>query len=210
LSLATWILPLARAFAHARIEGLQHLAQVNGPVVFAANHQSHMDVPVILAALPGSWRARIAPAMAKEFFKAHFFPAGYTWRQRLTNSLNYYLAAFYFNAFPLPQREAGARQTLQYIGDLVGAGWSVLLFPEGERRATGDIMRFRGGIGMIASRLEVPVIPVRLDGLDRVLHPKWKMARPGRVRVAFGEPLHLRGDDYEMLARRVEERVRAL
>jgi long-chain acyl-CoA synthetase len=210
LSLATWILPLARLFAHARIEGLEHLAEATGPVVFAANHQSHMDVPVILAALPGSWRARVAPAMAKEFFKAHFFPGGCTWRQRLTNSLNYYLAAFYFNAFPLPQREAGARQTLQYIGDLLGAGWSVLLFPEGERRATGDIMRFRGGIGMIASRLDVPVIPVRLDGLDRVLHPTWKMARPGRVRVAFGAPLQLRGEDYEALANLVEQRVRGL
>jgi long-chain acyl-CoA synthetase len=120
------------------------------------------------------------------------------------------LAAFYFNAFPLPQREAGARQTLQYIGDLLGAGWSVLLFPEGERRATGDIMRFRGGIGMIASRLDVPVIPVRLDGLDRVLHPTWKMARPGRVRVAFGAPLQLRGEDYEALANLVEQRVRGL
>ena len=108
-----------------------------------------MDVPVILAALPGRLRARVAPAMAKEFFKAHFFPEGYTWRQRLTNGVNYYLAAFYFNAFPLPQREAGARQTLAYVGELTGGGWSVLIFPEGKRSTTGTIKPFRGGIGMI-------------------------------------------------------------
>ncbi len=149
LSQATWILPLARVFAHARVEGLEHLRDLSGPVVFASNHQSHMDVPVILSALPGRWRARVAPAMAKEFFKAHFFPAGFTWRERFTNSLNYYLAAFYFNAFPLPQREAGARQTLQYIGELTGDGWSILIFPEGLRSSTGDIKPFRGGIGMI-------------------------------------------------------------
>ena len=77
-----------------------------------------MDVPVILAALPARIRARVAPAMAKEFFKAHFFPEGHTWMQWFTNSVNYYLAAFYFNAFPLPQREAGARQTLTYAGEL--------------------------------------------------------------------------------------------
>ena len=69
---------------------------------------------------------------------------------------------------------------------------------------------FRPGVGMIASRLGVPVVPVRIDGLDRVLHPSWKMARPGRVRVAFGEPMRLTGEDYDALARQVEEAVRRL
>ena len=63
---------------------------------------------------------------------------------------------------------------------------------------------------MIASRLAVPVVPVRLEGLDKVLHSSWKMARPGRVRVAFGAPLRLVGDDYEALAKQVEEAVRRL
>ncbi|HYS23967.1 MAG TPA: AMP-binding protein [Vicinamibacterales bacterium] len=210
LSQATWILPLARAFAWARIEGREHLRALDGPVIFAANHQSHMDVPVILAALPARVRARVAPAMAKEFFKAHFFPEGHTWKQRFTNSVNYYLAAFYFNAFPLPQREAGARQTLTYAGELLGSGWSILIFPEGERSATGDIKPFRGGIGMMASRLDVAVVPVRLDGVDRVLHPKAKMATPGPVRVAFGSPVRLHGEDYAALATEVERRVKSL
>ena len=74
INLPTWILPLARVFAWLRIEGLEHLRPIRGPVIFAANHQSHMDGPVILAALPARWRYRLAPAMAKEFFKAHFFP----------------------------------------------------------------------------------------------------------------------------------------
>lgn len=210
LSLATWILPLARVFAHSRVEGLEQLRSLEGPVIFAANHQSHMDVPVILAALPGRWRSRVAPAMAKEFFKAHFFPAEHTWRQWFTNTLNYYLAAFYFNAFPLPQREAGARQTLKYIGQLTGTGTSLLIFPEGERASTGEIKPFRPGIGMIAARLDLPVIPVRLDGVDRLLPTGSRWVRPGRVRVAFGAPLRLRGDDYPVLARQVEEKVRAL
>ena len=210
LSQAIWILPLARVFAHAKIEGLQHLRELSGPVVFASNHQSHMDVPVILAALPGRWRARVAPAMAKEFFKAHFFPAGFTWRERFTNTLNYYLAAFYFNAFPLPQREAGARQTLQYIGELLGEGWSILIFPEGLRSSTGDIKPFRGGIGMIGSRLDVPIVPVRIDGVDTLLPTGSRFVRPGRVRVAFGSPLRLEGTDYAASAARVEEAVRRL
>jgi len=210
LSQATWILPLTRSFAHLHVEGREHLRALDGPVVFAANHQSHMDGPVILAALPGHLRARVAPAMAKEFFKAHFFPAGHTWRERFTNSLNYYLAAFYFNAFPLPQREAGARQTLKYIGELMGSGWSILIFPEGVRSASGDMKPFRAGIGMIGARLDVRVVPVRIDGVDRLMPVGSSFIRRGRVRVAFGAPLQLRGDDYAALAAQVERAVRSL
>jgi long-chain acyl-CoA synthetase len=210
LSHATWIVPLTRLFAHARVSGLEHLATIQGPIVFASNHQSHMDVPVILAALPGRWRARVAPAMLKEFFTAHFYPAQHTRTQWFTNSLNYYLACFFFNTFPIPQREAGARHTLQYMGELTGEGWSILLFPEGVRSPTGDIKAFRGGIGMIASRLEVPVVPVRIDDVDTLLPVGSRFVRPGRVRVAFGAPLRLRGDDYAALARQVEEQVRGL
>jgi long-chain acyl-CoA synthetase len=148
--------------------------------------------------------------MAKEFFKAHFFPEQHGRMAWFTSSLNYYLAALFFNAFPLPQREAGARQTLRYIGDVLEDGFSVLIFPEGRRTETGEIDPFRPGIGMIASRLGVPVVPVRLEGLDRVLHQTWRMARPGRIRIAFGPPMSLVGEDYEALAKRVEEAVQGL
>jgi 1-acyl-sn-glycerol-3-phosphate acyltransferase len=63
---------------------------------------------------------------------------------------------------------------------------------------------------MIASRLGATVIPVRIDGLQHVLGVGWRMARPGRVRVAFGTPMRLAGDDYELLAKQVEEAVKAL
>jgi len=210
VSFATWLLPLGRLFAWLRVEGREHLNTIRGPVIFASNHQSHMDTPVVLAALPARWRYRTATAMAKEFFKAHFFPDEHGRFAWFTNSLNYYLAALFFNAFPLPQREAGARQTLQYIGNLVAHDWSVLIFPEGKRSDHGEINRFMPGVGMIASLLGAPVVPVRIVGLDKVLHHTWRMARPGRVRVVFGKPLHLIGDDYEALAKQVEDAVRNL
>jgi len=53
-------------------------------------------------------------------------------------------------------------------------------------------------------------VPVRIDGLQHVLGVGRRMARPGRVRVAFGAPLRLVGDDYEALARQVEAAVKAL
>jgi long-chain acyl-CoA synthetase len=205
-----FLLPLTRVFAWITVEGLQNLQSVKGPVIFAANHQSHMDVPVILAALPAMWRRRVATAMAKEFFKAHFFPEGFSRGKRLSRSLEYYLSAAFFNTFPLPQREAGARQTLRYAGELISSGFSVLIFPEGKRTDHGEIGPFRPGVGMMAARLGVPVVPVRLEGIDRVLHQTWKMAKPGPVRVVFGAPMQLSGEDYVDLTAKVESAVRKL
>ena len=209
-SLPTWILPIGRAFAWVKVEGLEHLEGLPGPVVFAANHQSHLDGPMILWSLPPRWRYRVAIAMAKEFFKAHFFPEQYGRKAWATNSLNYYLSALFFNAFPLPQREAGTRQTLRYIGALFAEGYSLLIFPEGKRTTDGQLNPFRGGIGMIGARLDVPVIPVGISGLDQVLHHTWKMAKPGPGRIRFGAPLRLQGDDYAALAKQVEDAVRVL
>jgi long-chain acyl-CoA synthetase len=208
LSLPTWILPLTRIFVSLEVRGLEHLEGVEGPVIFAANHQSHLDGPIILRALPPRWRYRVAPAMAKEFFRAHFYPAEFSTRERLGNSLNYYLASAFFNAFPLPQRETGTRQTLRYIGDLIGQRYSILIFPEGRRTDRGEIAPFRPGVGMIASRLSIPVVPVRLDGLDRVLHQSWKFPRRGAARVTFGPVMSLKGNDYAALAAQVEAAVR--
>ena len=210
LCLPSWILPLQRLVTRVDVDGLEHLASVEGPVVFASNHQSHMDVPVILAALPSRWRYRVGPAMAKEFFRAHFFPGQHTWRQVLTNRLNYYLAALFFNAFPLPQREAGARQTLRYVGEIVSGGDSILIFPEGKRTDRGEINPFQAGIGMIGARLDLPVVPVRLEGLEAVLHHSWSWPRRGPVRVRFGPALRLSGDDFTREAGRVESAVRGL
>jgi long-chain acyl-CoA synthetase len=208
ISLPTWILPLGRIFMRMDVGGLDQLRAIDGPVIFAANHQSHMDTPAILLALPARWRYHVAPAMAKEFFKAHFGVGTFTWGQWFTNSLNYYLACQFFNAFPLPQREAGTRQTLRYIGEVLADGYSVLIFPEGRRE--GAVGTFMPGIGMIASKLGVPVVPVRLEGLDKVLHPKMRFPKRGPVRIRFGAPLQLSGDDYPALAGRVEEAVRHL
>ena len=63
---------------------------------------------------------------------------------------------------------------------------------------------------MIGARLDVPIIPVRIEGVERLMPVGSSFVRPGRVRVAFGAPLRLRGDDYAALAAQVEEAVRAL
>jgi long-chain acyl-CoA synthetase len=209
-SLPTWILPLGRIFARMTVTGLEHLEKIDGPVIFAANHQSHFDGPMILDSLPPRWRYRVAPATMREFFDAHYFPARYGRKAWFTNSLNYYLSAAFFNAFPLTQKSSGTRQTLRYIGELVGSGYSILIFPEGSRTETGAIARFLPGVGMIAARLGVPVVPVRLEGLDRVLPRHARFPTRTHASCAFGPPMLLTGNDYAALAAQVEAAVRSL
>ena len=116
----------------------------------------------------------------------------------------------FFNAFPLPQTESGAGGSLRYLGSLVSKGWSVLYFPEGARTEAGEIQPFQPGIGLIASKLHVPVVPVRIRGVEKIMHRGQHFPRPGRVEIAFGTPMELDGEDYATLAKRIEHAVREL
>ncbi len=209
LLFAVW-LPLTRLFAWPRIRGREHLNNLSDPVIFASNHQSHMDTPCILAALPARYRSHSGVAMWKEFFDAHFHPERHTKLETLGNRLLYWLLALFFNAFPLPQTETGVGGSVRYLGELISAGWSVIFFPEGERTEAGEIHRFLPGIGLLASRLRVPVVPVRLQGVEKILHRGKHFPTPGRVRITFGQPLYLNGNEYPALARQVEQAVREL
>jgi len=209
-SLAAILLPFTRYFARLHVSGLENLKGLQGPVIFAANHQSHLDTPSVLAGLPGAWRYRTATAMWKEYFDAHFFPERFSRREHWGNSILYFLITLLFNTFPVPQTEAGTRQSVRHIGELVEEGWSILIFPEGERSLTGEIGRFFPGVGMIASRMHIPVVPIRLTGLDKVLPRYSSWPRRGAVEVKIGAPMFLTGESYGELAKRVEEVVRGL
>ncbi len=211
VALPAVLLPLLRIFVWLRVTGRQNLPEdTREPVLFAVNHQSVFDVPAVLAAMPGAWRYHVATAMGMDWFRPFFHPEAYGWGERFGNALQYYLVCLCFNAFPIPQHEAGARETLRYAGELVSQGKSVLLFPEGVRTRTGEIGEFRAGIGMMAAKLRVRVVPVKIEGLDRVLPQGAKWPRPGRVRVAFGRPMQLAGGDSAALAKQVEDAVRGL
>jgi long-chain acyl-CoA synthetase len=210
LHLPLWILPLARLFVWLRVEGREHLDAVSCPRIFAANHQSYFDTPAIFMALPSRHRYRTAVAMAKEFFEAHFYPGRFPAARVFTNRLNYLLAALFFFAFPLPRTESGTKQALQYAGELASAGNHILIFPEGEHTNDGSIGRFHPGVILLAQRLKLPIQPIRLRGLDQVLHRTWKMAKPGRVTIAFGPALDVTGLGVEAATKRLHDSITSL
>lgn len=205
-----FLLPIQRRWMPLEISGLEHLHGVRGPVIFAANHSSHLDTAMVYAALPPTLRRRLAPAMSQDFFSA-LFNEGAPLFKRLQEGLSYTLALALFNAYPLPRRLSGARRALHYSGELIDAGYSILIFPEGTRTETGELLPFQPGVGLMARRLGVPVIPIRIKGLWDLFPPDASWPKSGRVRLSFGEPIASQPNEtYESIASRVEAAVRAL
>ncbi len=217
LALPSVFLPLSKALArNTTVVGVGRLDLLTGPVIFAANHQSHLDTPLILASLPERWRYRIAVAMWKEYFDARFHPEQHTRPQRWKTNTLYSLLALLFNAFPVPQTGSGTLESVRYMGELVEQGWSILIFPEGERTLTGAIGHFLPGVGMLASRLRCPVVPVRLSGVDSIWprgasQPRLRIGSGApRVEVRFGAPTWAETESYAEMAAKVEDGVRRL
>ncbi len=87
----------------------------------------------------------------------------------------------------------------------------MLVFPEGARTKDGKLAKFRGGIGLLATRLHLPVVPVRIDGLFELKQKGRKMARRGDVRVTIGAPVTFAAEtDAEEIAPELEKRVAEL
>ena len=189
--------PILRLFMSGKAHGVEHMNGLRGPVLFAANHLSHMDTPTVLAALPGHRRSRTAVAAAADvWFDRGRLPAG--------------LAALLFNAFPFSRTDS-IRPSLEHCGRLLDRGWSVLIYPEGTRSASGRMGPFKSGTGLMAVELGVPVVPLYIQRTYEVLSRDQLFPRRGRVRVRFGRALRFtRGASFIEATKTIEEAVRAL
>jgi len=206
---ATWIrtivyhlflLPLTRIMCSVRREGVERISNLKAPALLISNHVTDVDAALILSALPFRWRLRVAIAMSGELLRE--------WRSK--KKLHYALGAALFNVFSLP-RQSGFRRSFAYAGEAIDRGFSVLIFPEGHETKDGVMQPFRSGIGLLTSQLNVPVIPIRLDGLFELKQKRQFFVRPGTVSVTFGEPVQFRaGQSAEEITRELESRVRQL
>jgi 1-acyl-sn-glycerol-3-phosphate acyltransferase len=184
------LLPILRFISPYTVVGRRNLAQLKGPAVFVANHQSHFDAPVCLAALGGRVRRRLVIAAAADYF--------YSTRLKGT------AASIALGTVPFVRTGASSRRSLQMLKNLVGKGWSVLIFPAGTRGsgATG----FKKGFAYIAVDTQVPVVPLYLHGLEQVMPKGSFIPLPGGVVVGIGPPIPP-GDDYDELVKKAEAGV---
>ena len=204
-------MPLYRHYLRMTVTGLEHLDALEPSVIFAANHTSHLDVPTIYTALPHRWHQRLAPAMMKDHFRAYFEPRGRSAKDIFLAAVSYFLACLIYNAYPLPQQMSGTRRALAYTGELASRGYCPIVFPEGVRTPDGALHTFRPGIGMMAIRLRIKIVPIRLAGLYEIysVHDSWP--RRGPVTVRIGAPLLFDSKmSYDEAARQVEKAVSSL
>ena len=205
-----FVLPITMFMCRVRVNGVERLAKVNGPALLISNHVTDVDAGLILSALPWRWRGRLAIAMQGELLRDWRYPdAAMPWYLRLKSRVAYALAAALFNVFSIPRR-SGFRQSFAYAGEAVDRGWSVLIFPEGVETKDGSIQPFKAGIGLLASELDIPVIPIRLDGLFELKQQRQLFAPAGAVSVTFGEPITFVRDTAEEITSELERAVREL
>jgi len=173
------------------VHGREHVG--TGPYVITANHSSLLDIPTMAAAMPIRFHFVSRPF----FFKVPFMG----WGMR---------AAGHISIERGKAREAA--QTLQNLQERLRSGLSVCLFPEGTRSPDGTVQRYKRGPFMTAVETATPVLPVSLGGVAARLPKGRLIASPGRIRVAFGEPIvteSMTQRDTKELARRIEEWTRA-
>ena len=195
--IACLLLPVMTVFSRRRTFGVENLRGMEGPVIFAANHLSVADNPAVLLALPWRWRLRVATAASREVMRDR-------------GKIQSFFAALISNAFFFSQT-GSIRSSLAYCGKLTGNGWSILYFPEGIRSDDGTIGPFRPGIGLLASGLGVPVVPVYLKGTDSVVAKGGSRPRRGYIEVRFGQPRRFgRGADHEEAAMQIRTAVASL
>ncbi|WP_139983434.1 lysophospholipid acyltransferase family protein [Nocardioides litoris] len=188
--------PVFRSQVRTRVEGLDVLARTTGPVIFAANHASHLDTPLILLSLPDAWRRRTAVAAAADYFFD-------SWWRAVGSSL-------LFNTMPIDRRGGSMATT---PGEVLDAGWNLVIFPEGTRSKDGWLGSFRMGAAYLAVEHGVPVIPVAHRGTFAAM-PKGA-SWPGRGRrqltVRFGSPLRpAEGESVRAFAPRIRDAVATL
>ena len=194
--------PMTDFYLRRRTVGRDVLEELTPPVVFVANHSSHLDTPTILRAIPRRWRNRTAVAAAADYF--------YKKRWKANG------VALLFNTVPLGRSGGGlANGATDHVDRLIGQGWNLLMFPEGTRSRDGQIGKVRSGAAVIAAHHGIDIVPIYVGGTHDAMPPgqSWPKRRPGRffsrrhdVEVRFGQPIRSRDEEHR---REVMDEVRA-
>ena len=177
--------PMLAFYTRRRTTGRRELGRLKAPMILVANHVSHLDAPVILAALPRRVRKRTVVAAAADYF----------YRNRLVALV----VSLIFNTVPMDRKGGGLeKESAGHVDRLLEQGWNLLVFPEGTRSRSGRTGRLRRGAAVLAARHHLSIIPIRITGTSEAMPPGrfW----PSRIRsqngrgrhpieISFGDPI---------------------
>jgi len=188
--------PAMDILAAPKVDGLDRLHDLDGAVIFAANHHSHVDTPLLLATIPEPWQHHLAIAAGADYF--------------FGNRLTAPLSALAIGAIPIERNKVN-RKSADDAAALLDEGWSLLIFPEGGRSPDGWGQTFRPGAAYLALRCGVPVVPIHLEGTGDILRKGRTFPKPGRTTITFGAPLRpTDGEDSRSFATRIQATVEQL
>jgi long-chain acyl-CoA synthetase len=204
-------LPYIMVMARPKVIGRERLKDFHGPALIISNHIAQIDIGFLMAALPTHLRNRLGVAMQGEQLRSmRYPPKNWFFLKRWWEQLQYGLVAAFFNVFSLPQR-AKYRESFRFAGELADRGYSVVIFPEGRRTETGEMSPFRSGIGLLATQLNLPIIPMRIDGLFPFKIAKKHYAPPHAVQIKIGDPIKFEPTaDPEEIAKELQRIVEGL
>jgi long-chain acyl-CoA synthetase len=172
----------------------------SGPLLIVSNHVTSYDGDLIVYALPGPYRRRIAAAMLGEMLD-DFLHWRNPWKPGnkgfyIFGLPSYYLVTALFNVFPLP-RQRDFQRSFAHVGKALDHGYNVLVFPEGTLSRDGTLAPFRAGIGLLAKQSFVPVLPMAMRGLGEIKTGKRGWFRPGTIEVHIGEAISFGPEETE-------------
>lgn len=196
--LKTVIGPMLHNEVHLRLNGLDRLEHVDGPLIFYSNHTSHLDATIIMTSLPDRWQSKTAVGAARDYFFDVW------WRQAFT--------ALVYGGFPI-DRAGGGRNAVTKARALLDEGWSLVVFPEGARSPDGHTQRFRHGAARLCIEAGVGALPIGIRGAYQAWPKGTNWPRPGRppVSVRYGSPLYPQdGESHQSFSLRMTQAVAEL
>ena len=162
----SWLI-LKTTGVQVQVEGLERL-DPSRSYVFAANHQSIYDIPILFASLPFQLRIIAKESLGRIPFMG--------WHLRRTGHV-------------LVDRSKPGAGVVRMMQRLVAAGHSLIVFPEGTRSTDGSVARFKGGSFVVALQAGLPVVPISVVGSRHVMFRGELTVRPGRVTVIVHDPI---------------------
>jgi 1-acyl-sn-glycerol-3-phosphate acyltransferase len=187
---------LFRAYFRLKVKGAKNLPH-KGSFIIVANHSSHLDFPLLFSSFPLARSNNVlAPAAADYFYK---------------NKLRQILVECSLNTFPF-ERFGNFMQSLKLCKELLKRGHSLILFPEGKRSPSGEVQDFKPGVGALSCELDIPIIPVYIDGAHKALAKGNFFIKPSRITISIGSPFYPPEGEkgyalYNNIAKKVKEEI---